>query len=62
LIAFGGWAAAQTSSPKPSTAQNRVQAKLLQQKKIECAKLGKYAVATTVRGTTVYKCAAKPGG
>ena len=62
LIGYLGCAAAQNSSPKQTAAQKRVQTKLFQQKKMECAKLGKYAAATTIRGATLYKCVVRPGG
>jgi len=62
MVASLGVATAQTNPPKQTEAQKRVQAKLLQQKQLECAKVGRYAVATTIRGTTIYKCGAKPNG
>ncbi len=62
LVGWCGFALAQTSPAKQTEAQQRVQQKILQQKKLECAKLGKYAVASTIRGTTLYKCAARPNG
>ena len=62
LIGWLGCAAAQNSPPKQSAAQKRIQTKLFQQKKMECAKLGKYAAATTIRGATLYKCVVRPGG
>lgn len=62
LIGYLGCAAAQNASPKQTEAQKRVQTKLFQQKKLECAKLGKYAAATTIRGATLYKCVVRPSG
>ena len=57
-----GPAMAQTNPARPTEAQKKVQAKLLHQKQMECAKLGKYATATTIRGTTIYRCVGRPNG
>lgn len=49
-------AATPAQVPQQSAAQKRVEAKLLEQKRQECARKGQFAVATTIRNAVLYKC------